>query len=389
MQLEDFKNKVGKAIVRLKAESPKEAIVVHHDDADGLCSAAITKKMLEREGIKVRTFCLEKVYTEVIAELHSRAGQTIFYTDIGSSHADLISELNNGRNLTIILDHHDPKPSKDPKVFDLNLEHYGFKGETDFSGATCCYMFAKALNENNSDLSYLALVGSCEIPEGFSGLNKVVLEEAIKNRVIQQKGKNFEIVKLKTRVDSLFSKLQILGAVGYYEGGPEMGIDACLNGVSADTEKKVSELEARRKDANRRVLARLYREGLKETAHIQWFDAGNMYEGMGTKVIGQFCSFLAYQTRLIKPNKYIFGFVNVPSEIPGWGKLKERFVKASVRVPKTMQPLIDKGELPGAVNLLEKASSGFGMADGHQYAANVTLPTDKKEKLIENAEKTL
>jgi len=114
-----------------------------------------------------------------------------------------------------------------------------------------------------------------------------------------------------------------------------------------------------------------------------------MYEGMGTKVIGQFCSFLAYQTRLIKPNKYIFGFVNVPSEIPGWGKLKERFVKASVRVPKTMQPLIDKGELPGAVNLLEKASSGFGIADGHQYAANVTLPMDKKEKLIENAEKAM
>jgi len=114
-----------------------------------------------------------------------------------------------------------------------------------------------------------------------------------------------------------------------------------------------------------------------------------MYEGMGTKVIGQFCSFLAYQTRLIKPNKYIFGFVNVPSEIPGWGKLKERFVKASVRVPKAMQPLIDKGELPGAVNLLEKASSGFGMADGHQYAANVIVPMDKKEKLIENAEKTL
>ncbi|MEM3725613.1 MAG: DHH family phosphoesterase [Candidatus Bathyarchaeia archaeon] len=389
MQLEDFKNKAKEAITKLKAENPKEAIVIHHDDADGLCSAAITKKMLEREGITVKTFCLEKVYTEVIAQLHSKTGQTIFYTDIGSSHADLISELNNGRNLTIILDHHDPKPAKDPEVFDLNLEHHGFRGETDFSGTTCCYMFAKTLNENNSDLSYLALVGSCEIPEGFSGLNKVVLEEAIKNRVVQQKGKNFEIVKFKTRVDALFSKLQILGAVGYYEGGPEIGIDACLNGTSPEVEEKIAVLEARRKEANRRVLARLYRERLKETAHIQWFDAGDMYAGMGTKVIGQFCSFLAFQMRLIKPNKYILGFVNVPQEIPGWGKLSERFVKASVRVPKTMQPLIDRGELIGAVNLLEKASSGFGMADGHQYAANVIVPVEKKQTLIENAEKAL
>jgi hypothetical protein len=387
--LEDFKNRANQAIAELKAKRPKEALVVHHDDADGLCSAALAKKMLEREGVRVKTFCLEKVYNEVITDLHSRRGQTIFYVDIGSSHADLISELNNGRNLTIILDHHDPKPAKDPTVFDLNLEHHGFKGETDFSGATCCYMFAKTLNENNFDLGYLALIGSCEIPEGFSGLNKTVLEEAIKSNVVQQRGKNFEIVKFKVRIDSLFSKLQILGAVGYYEGGPEVGIDVCLNGLNKEADEKVSILETKRKEVNRRVLARLYHEGLRETEHIQWFDAGKMYAGMGTKVIGQFCSFLAFQARLIKPNKYILGFVDVPPEIPGWGKLKESFVKASVRVPKTMQPLIDRGKLPGAVKLLDEASEGFGMADGHQYAANVIVPADEKEVLIENTEKVI
>lgn len=389
MQLEDFKSKANQAITELKAVKPKEAIIVHHDDADGLCSAAITKKTLEREGIKAKTFCLEKVYTEVIEDLHSKSGQTIFYVDIGSAHADLISEYNKGRNLTVILDHHDPKPSKDPKVLDLNLEHYGFRGETDFSGATCCYLFAKVLSESNVDLSYLVLVGSCEIPDGFMGINKIVLEEALKNGVIRQKGKSYEITKLKMRVDAFFSKLQILGAVGYYDGGPEIGINACLEGLSKEAEDKVNVLEARRKEANRRVLGRFYRERLKETEHIQWFDAGDMYAGMGTKVIGQFCSFLSYQTRLIKPDKYILGFVNVPPEIPGWGKLEEKFVKASVRVPKTMQTLIDSGKLPGAVNLLDRASEGFGIADGHQYAASVILPIDKKQMLIENAGKII
>jgi hypothetical protein len=389
MQLQDFERKTNQAIEELRAKKPKEAVIVHHDDADGLCSAAITKRALEREGIKPKTFCLEKVYTEVIEDLHSKAGQTIFYADIGSSHADMISEYNKGRNLTIILDHHDPTPSKDPKVFDLNLENYGFKGETDFSGATCCYLFAKILNQKNLDMSYLALVGSCEIPEGFMGINKLVLEEACKNGTVQQKGKSFEIAKFKTRLDNLFSKLQILGAVGYYEGGPEIGINACLEGLSKEAEEKVNALENKRKEANRRLLGRLYRERLKETEHLQWFDAEDMYAGMGTKVIGQFCSFLAHQTRLIKPNKYILGFVNVPSEIPNWGKLKEKFVKASVRVPKTLQSLIDDGKLPGAVNLLDKASEGFGVADGHQYAANVIVPIDKKQTLIENAEKTI
>jgi len=386
MQLENFERKAEQAIAELNAMKSKEAIIVHHDDADGLCSAAITKRALEREKIGVKTFCLEKVYTEVIEDLHSKAGKTLFYVDIGSSHADLISEYNKGRNLTIILDHHDPKPSKDSKVLDLNLEHYGFKGETDFSGATCCYLFARALSGSNMDLSYLALVGSCEIPEGFLGINKTVLEDALKNGVIQQKGKNFEITKFEIRVDALFSKLQILGAVGYYEGGPEVGISACLEGLSKQAEEKLNVLEVRRKEANRRLLGRLYRERLNGTEHIQWFDAGDMYAGMGTKVIGQFCSFLAYQTRLIKPNKYILGFVNVPPEIPSWGKIKEKFVKASARVPKTMQSQIDSGKLPGAVNLLDRASEGFGIADGHQYAASVIVPVDKKQQLVQNAE---
>jgi len=58
-------------------------------------------------------------------------------------------------------------------------------------------------------------------------------------------------------------------------------------------------------------------------------------------------------------------------------------------VPKTMQTLIDSGKLPGAVNLLDRASEGFGLADGHQYAASVILPIDKKQMLIENAGKII
>ncbi|MBS7637144.1 DHH family phosphoesterase, partial [Candidatus Bathyarchaeota archaeon] len=322
MSLQDFDRYVTNVILILKKEMPKEAIIIHHDDADGLCSAAITQKALEREGVKAETFCLEKVYEEIIRDIHSKTGQKIFYVDIGSSHADLISEYNEGRNLTIILDHHDPKVSKDPKVLDLNLENFGFKGETDFSGATCCYLFARALNQENYDLGYLALVGSCEIPEGFKAVNKLVLDESLKAGVVRGKGKNFEITKLKINVDALFSKLQILGAVGYYEGGPDLGVRACLEGISAEVEEKINVLEERRKEANRKLLGMLYRERLKETKHIQWFDAGDLYVGMGTKVVGQFCSFLSYQARLIKPNKYILGFVNVPPVIPKWGKGK-------------------------------------------------------------------
>jgi single-stranded-DNA-specific exonuclease len=387
MSLAEFSKKTQKAIYELKRAKSKEITLVYHDDADGLCSGAIMKATLEREGYDVKAFCLEKVYPEVVEDIHKGKDEVIFYSDIGSAHADFISEVNSSRNLTIILDHHDPVLSKDPMVLDLNLEHYGFQGETDFSGAVCNYLFAKALNEHNADLSYLALVGSQEIPGDYAGLNKAVFEEAQKNGVVKVAGKGVEIVKLGVRVSDLFAKLQILGAVGYYEGGPELGVQACLEGINDTVKKKIDEWEEKRKSVNKQLVLRLYRERLKETRHIQWFDAGDMYKGMGTKVIGQFCSFLSYQAKLIKLDKYIMGFVNVPPEVPGWGKLEGELAKASVRVPKGLHSLIESGKMLGAVNLLLKASEGFGIADGHKYAANVVIPRDKKEVLAENADR--
>jgi len=386
MSLKDYNKKVRVAISELKKAEAKEIFLVYHDDADGLCSCAITKASLEREGYRIKAFCLEKVYPEVVEDVHKGRDKVIFYSDIGSAHADFMSEVNGSRNLTIILDHHDPMPAKDPRVLDLNLEHYGFQGETDFSGATCNYLFAKALNEGNIDLSYLALVGSKEIPGDYVSLNKMVFEEALRKGIVKASGKSLRIVNPEARVDDLFAKLQILGAVGYYENGPALGVQACLEGISEEIKQKIDKWEEKRKQVNKQLILRLYRERLKETEHIQWFDAGDMYKGMGTKVIGQFCSFLSYQGKLIKPDKYIFGFVNVPPEVPGWGKLKGELSKVSVRVPKGLHALIEQGKMLGAADLLIKASEGFGVADGHKYAANVVIPREKKETLIEKAD---
>jgi len=386
MGLEEFWERVAAAISELRLMAPKEILLVHHDDADGLCSAAVVKAALEREGYDVKTLCLEKAFPEVIESLHKGEGTVIFYGDIGSAHADFVSECNGGRNLTIVLDHHDPRPAADQRIYDLNLENYGFKGETDFSGATCCYLFAKALNPRNTDLSYLALVGSCEIPGGFVGLNRTVLDEATERGVVQAVGNKIVIGKFGVTIEELFSKLQILGSVGYYENGPGLGIQACLKGITEEIEGRIDDWEARRKEANKRLLGRLYRERLKETEHLQWFNAGDAYTGMGSKVIGTFCSFLSFQKRLVKPNKYILGFTQMSPEVPGYGKLKEDYVKVSVRVPEEMKKLIDAGKAPPAVELLVEASKGFGTADGHAYAASCVLPAPMKQKLIENAE---
>jgi hypothetical protein len=73
--------------------------------------------------------------------------------------------------------------------------------------------------------------------------------------------------------------------------------------------------------------------------------------------------------------------------VPGWqGKLKGPLVKVSVRIPKELHDLIAEGRMASAVDLIRKASEGFGVADGHRYAANVVIPADKKDVLLKNAD---
>jgi len=386
LALDWFEARAGQVKDRLIELGVKEAILVHHDDADGLASAAATKKALEGLGLRVKSICLEKLFPSVVRALHSGSEQAIFYCDIGSPHADLISRANNGRNLTVILDHHDPRPASDPNVLDLNLEHAGLRGEEDFSGSTVCYLFARALDEANRRLSYLALVGSCEIPVGFKGLNAQVLEEALSDGVVERVKKKLVIKALGIGVKELFSMLQVLGPVGYYRGGPELGIKACLEGPTAEVRELAKALEEERKAANKRLLARLYRRGLRRSGRIQWFDAGDAYEGMGAKVIGTFCSYLSYQRKLVRQDAFVIGLMRLRPEVPGFGRLEGDFVKVSVRAPKGLRADIDAGRAPTAVRLLEEATAGFGIAvDGHAYAASCIIPADKVDEFVERA----
>ncbi len=369
MSLSSFKREVQRTWNLLRDRS-EDVLVIHHDDADGICSGAIIYEALKRKGFKAKLICIEKLYPEIIEKLHLNGGKTIFYCDIGSPHCDKISEFNKGRNLTVVLDHHDPSPSRDPMVIDLNLENFGYKGESDFSGSTCCYLFVKTVDDKMYDLSYLALTGSIEIPEGYKSLNLEVLKEALSKGVVKYEGNKLIALKHNFILQDLFKSLQVLGSVGYYQGGPKMGVELCLHGEKPHIVKFVKELEEKRKRANKRMLSELYRGGLSKGRYIQWFYAKNFFKGMGTKVVGTFCSYLSYQRRLIDPSKYLIGYMDVPREIPGLGELKSDYVKISVRVPELLRKEVEGGRYPSAVKLLMEAVKGLGFADGHAFAAS-------------------
>ena len=366
---------IKKCINTLKKEPSNEVMIIHHDDADGITAASILVYTFENLGKKVKTICLEKMYREVIEKLHSsEEGKIIIYADIASPHAKIIDEYDKGKNLVIILDHHDAPPYNSEKLFNINPEFFGFSGEKEVSGSTICYIFSKQLiGDLAKNLAHIALIGCYEIPGPISGLNEIPLSDAIKMESIKYSKRGILIKTLsRTMPRSYLSKiLTIMGSVGYYRGGPQEAIKACLDNFPSSFIRHASKLENERKQAFRKLLAYLYRGNLHKEKNIQWFYDNGVFSSMGTKVIGTFCSYLSYKLNLIDKDKYILGYMKVKREIPGIGELSKDFVKISVRTPEYLKSLISLGIKPKASDLLIKACEKYnGFADGHAYAAS-------------------
>ncbi len=384
--LHGFQKRLQVAASILRESAIKEAIVLHHDEADGLTSAALTMLALSRLGLGTRLICLDKLYPEVVQDIESASRRVIAYVDLGSGHIDWLIKANRTGNLILVLDHHDTSSKQDPLLHNLNPELYGFSGERDASSATVAYLFCKAVDPELSKYAHLATIGSLELPGETKGLNLIAMKDAKDQGLLQDSGKGDLKIEAKglslarTRASGF---LNVLGSVGYYRKGPEMGIDACTTGFNEQTIKMARVLEEERKQANRKMLSTIKKDGLSQKKNIQWFHAYDTYKGMGGKVVGSFCSYLRYQ-RVVNPVKYLIGMMNVPPDIPGWGKLSSRVVKVSGRAPQILTTLIEKGTKPPLSKILPESCvkvGGFG--DGHSVAASGVFPLGKEMFLEE------
>jgi single-stranded DNA-specific DHH superfamily exonuclease len=380
--LSEFFEKLIEAVNKLKEAKVKEALIIHHDEADGLCSASIVKKALERFSFKVETLCLDKLFPSVIETVQNEKERVIFYVDIGSFHVNKISQFNKMKNLIIILDHHDTTHILNSSIYNLNPELFGLSGEKDASASSTAYFFAKTLSEENMDSAHLAVIGSLEIPGDFAGLNKMALEDALKKNLIKLSGKEIKVLALGESISAkrVSTLLSVLGSVGYYQNGPEIGISICLNGFSEESKRKAVKLEEKRKKANEEMLNELKFKGLNQLKNTQWFYAGSIFNGMGTKVIGSFCSYLSFH-RIVNPEKYLLGMMPMPKKIPNLGSLKEDYIKVSGRAPKKLAALINNERKPALSKVLPKACEFFGgFGDGHSIAASGVFLKEEEKK---------
>jgi len=389
-RLQSFQNRLGSAVSAVRESAIREAVVLHHDEADGLTSAALTKLALSCLGLNTRLICVDKLYPEVVKDIESGRPRVVTYVDLGSGHVDWLVEANSSKGLVLVLDHHDTASIQNPLLYNLNPELYGFSGEKDASSATVAYLFCKTVDPELSNYAHLATIGSLEIPGETQGINLIALNDAKERGLVGDSGKGDLRIEAKgmnltrTRASIL---LNVLGSVGYYRNGPEMGIEACTTGFTNQTMAMAKEFEEERKQANRKMLATIRKDGLSQKKNIQWFHAHDNYKGMGGKVVGSFCSYLRYQ-RGINPVKYLIGMMNVPADIPGWGKLSSSMVKVSGRVPQILTSLIDKGKKPSLSKILpESCSKVGGFGDGHSVAASGVFPVGKEEMFLDEIDR--
>ena len=192
MTFNEFNKKVEEAATIFRTVPKYETIrVVSHLDADGICSAALILNALKRENYKYSLSIVRQLSEDILSDLKNEDYNYFIFTDLGSGQYDLIKKYLGTKNI-MILDHHsfnlDIMKTIPKNIIMLNPHLCDIDGSSDISGSGVVYLFTVALNKNNKNMAHLAIIGAIgDIQEnnGFTGLNKEILEDAISNNKIK------------------------------------------------------------------------------------------------------------------------------------------------------------------------------------------------------------
>lgn len=399
MSKENFLEEIRKGINLMRAAG-SEIALVHHNDADGLTSAAVLETAFTRAGFSVQRICIERVHPPIVARIHEQFPATIFYVDLGAQAAPDISDANKGRRTTIILDHHHPQKSTDPKVLNIATEFFGLSGDMDISASTAAYFFALEMDERNRDLAYIGVLGAVGdehdregslVKENRDALMDAIAQDQVKVDKNEQGKEIYSLIKFGDEISmaSLAISVTILGGVGYYSGGPDLGVQVCLKGLFPEAQHQLEKLRQTQQVAYQETTARLVRDGFKETEHIQWFTVGDDFSPMGVKIIGEYCWDIRNEG-FVNPEKYIVGFQNMAPEIPGVGSFDWAQTKASMRLPTPLEhKILDERTMPGLSYLVPEAAGQVGGSIDacHDYTAATIVDVGQEEALVMAMEK--
>jgi single-stranded-DNA-specific exonuclease len=391
LPFEGFGKAQMEAVRYFKDFSMWKATIVHHNDTDGIASGAILKRALEREGREVENIPVERVHPLFLPRIHTVERKLIFYADLGSQAASMIEARILPGTGVIILDHHPPSSSSPTKFCQVNPEIFGIDGDLQASAASVAFFFARALNERNNDLAYLAVIGAIgdhQAVEGeMVGLNAKAGEIALKNGDIRRSRQGSERYRFPLFENEgggdVSREIIDLAVNGYYQGGADLALQYCLDGPSADSRDLAAKTRKIQGDRFQKEKREIRSRGLSREGKIQWVDVEDRFYPLGLKAIGIFCEEII-QEEIALGNLYVAGFMDYPEKLPKLGTFAWKDTKVSLRVPPDLRREIEKGEKPNLAELLPPAAErAGGFAEGcHRFSAACTIPKERREDLL-------
>ena len=366
--------------------------VVHHNDADGLCSAALLSKVCEYLGFKPELICIEKVYPAIVERIHRGRDGMIIYTDLAGLAAEMIDKINAGRSQVLIIAHHPARAIDSKYVHVLDPELAGISGDIFVSASSLNYIFFRVLaGEEAMEYAYIAVLGSVgdyhDRSGGVLGFDRFALSEAIDRGQVRVKiegiKERYYLEKFDEYADVVAKRLTTLGAVGYESKGYKVGIRAIFNGFDESAIRTVAELEEMRERKFTEMIERLKGGELLQEKYSQWFSVGDLFSPMGVKTVGEFCQ-LIKDMSFVNDSKYLIGFQNCPKLIPDLGEIEWDAVKMSGRLPTPLERRVLRGEMPGLDYLVPKASEAVNaFADAtHKIAAATVVNRGKEQEFV-------
>jgi single-stranded-DNA-specific exonuclease len=183
-----------------KIDKSKTIKLVSNLDADGITAASIMVKVLERENLAYSLCILHQLKDDDAKELAGEDYKVYVFCDLGSGQLNSLNKHFNGKKV-FILDHHEVQGKPEENIIHLNPHIFGFDNFSEISAAGMCFFFARAVDKKNEDLAHLAIIGAIgDVQEknGFTGLNSIILDIAVKKKKIRVE-KGLKLFGLQTR----------------------------------------------------------------------------------------------------------------------------------------------------------------------------------------------
>lgn len=360
------------------------AILLHHNDADGLSAGFIIEETLKKKGIKVIRHTLEILFPKAIDTLLDiHPDQPIFIVDLGTQIIHHLKERGVDRDIWII-DHHRYDPIENlGNIQILNPRYFGI--EADYEGASSINATLFSLFQLKRDLSFggIGLMGA--VGDGmlrrngdFKGLDQLVLEIAVEGKTLKwHHGKYYLPFHDGLLPLNVFVKeyLNVIGSAGYQAGGSRLAFDLLNQKIFLNDYRitKIKELKQLKYQTAINDLSKIS----QQYPHFLRVDVMDRFQPMGLKEIGNFLDHLIH-TQDLDQNQYFFGAQTVVP-VQGIGTVTEKpSVKISMRVGSEMTQKIKAGEAPDFIAMTQQYPSIPGGI--HALSAAVIVPTEELEQ---------